>query len=478
MRSQINLILDNLPRAAAYPAPDRWDDVDDVLFLYREGTVLCREQHADRVADAIRRILGEVGYRGEAESRGEGENGEEYGGDDQQIRRERVRATRGVIALTLPTTEILVPDLLDRLDPELGPGVATPDHIFYVSPKPCPADEPTEVPPGTVDPVPPPGLNARGCRPGGGVYQPECDGAGVFVSIVDTGLIPDAAAAHPWLVGVQGTPEDPYTIGSNGQQIIVPYAGHGTFVAGVARCMAPKVSAYVERAFDIAGANYETMLPGSLEDALNRNPDILVFTFCATTRLDQSLITFDDFYDTRIRFMKGLLVLAPAGNDGQQRPNWPAAYREVLSVGALSANWRDRAHFSNYGRWVDVYAPGQDLINAFPTGIYVCTEPPIGQLREFHGMARWSGTSFSTPVVAGLIAARMSATGENAQQAADSLLRLAGRQTIPGVGAVLYPGQACGDKDDSCYGCYGRCGGSGPGQRARCEYCRDQSRTH
>lgn len=473
-RSQINLILDNLPGAAAHPAPDRWDDVDDVEFLYRKDTVLCREQHADRVVEAIRRVIDEAEY-GEAPARAqESEGGEEAESDARPIRREQVSGTRAVISLTLPPSGILVPALLDRLDPELGRGTATPDHILYVSPKPCPADEPEEVPPGTTDPVPPPGLNARGGRPCRGVYRPECDGHGVVVSIVDTGLIPDADVGHPWLAGVQGAPEDPYTVDSSGQTIIVPYAGHGTFVAGVARCMAPKASVYVERAFDIAGANYETMLPASLEDALDRNPDILVFTFCATSRLDLSLLTFDDFYETRIRFMKGLVVLSPAGNDGRPQLNWPAAYREVLSVGALSANWRDRAHFSNFGKWVDVYAPGQDLINAFPAGTYVCTEPPIGQHREFHGMARWSGTSFSTPVVAGLIAARMSATGENAQQAADSLLRLACRQTIPGVGAALYPGQACDDGDDTGCGC--GCRGHGPRGRCDCGHDRPGAR--
>jgi subtilisin family serine protease len=437
-KAQADLVLNNLPGAAAYPAPAQWDDDDvgEVDYLYRKDTILTREQDADGVVDAISRILdaaeGSPQTPDEAERR-------------RQIGRERVSGTRRVIRLRLPSTRVLVPEILDRLDRELGVGVATPDHILYLCPTICAAAEPIEVAPGT-DPVPPPGLNTRGCRPCHGVPPPECDGDGVFISILDTGLIPDAAAGHPWLVGVQGT-TDPVT--EAGGTTIVPYdAGHGTFVAGVARCMAPKVSAYVERAFEFVGANFETNLVGpSLEDALSRNPDILEFTFCATSRGDVSLITFDDFFETRIRYMKGLVVLAPAGNDGKQRRTWPAAYREVISVGALSASWRDRAWFSNYGKWVDVYAPGEDLINAFPSGTYVCTEPPIGQHRVFDGMAKWSGTSFSTPVVAGLIAARMSTTGENARQAADSLLRLANRQAIPGIGAVLYPGQACCEAD-------------------------------
>ena len=325
-------------------------------------------------------------------------------------------------------------NLVGRLDEMVGPGVAKPEHKIYVCPWTCPASEPGEVP-DSAPPVPPPGQDAGNRR----IPWTGNDGEGVSVVIVDTGLIPQVAADHPWLAGVDGAEENPYAADGT----IVPYGGHGTFVAGILRCVAPRASVFVERAFDIAGADFETRLASSLADALEHDPDIMVFTFTAATHRNSSLHTFDDFYERRLRHRKGLVVLAPAGNDHASNRMWPAAHPDVIAVGALAANGRERAHFSNYGRWVDVYAPGEDLVNAFPDGTYVCSEPPhAGERRQFQGMAKWSGTSFSTPVVAGLIAARMSQTGESAQQAADALLRFAVSQAIPGVGPVLYPGQA------------------------------------
>jgi hypothetical protein len=440
-RAQVQLILDRLREegAAAYPPPARWDDeeVNDVDYLYQEYTILARAQDADRVAAAITAILDQTGYGGIPE------------GEGRQVPHEPIGPGMGIHRLAVPQTGTLVPAILGQLDQDLGPGVARPNHVLYLTPRPCPATEPEEVPAGTVDPFPPVGLNARCCDachripwPGRDDDCPECDGHGVTVSIVDSGLIADTNT-HSWLAaGVLGDQEtDTFRNGN-----IDHYAGHGTFVAGCVRGAALQASVFVARGFSIdgAGAIFEADIPDSLERALAQNPDVLVLTFTAQSRLDLSLFGFDDFFERRLRYLKGLAVLAPAGNEGEPGLRWPAAYREVLSVGALSADWRARAGFSNFGPWVDVYAPGEDLINAFPTGTYVCNEPPFaGNVRNFQGMAKWSGTSFSTPIVAGMIAARMSATGETAQQAADSLMRLACGQAVPGIGAVLYPGQAC-----------------------------------
>ena len=147
-----------------------------------------------------------------------------------------------------------------------------------------------------------------------------------------------------------------------------------------------------------------------------------------------------------LRLYKGAICVAEAGNNYTRRPAWPGAFPDVLAVGALATDWRHRADFSNYGGWVDVYAPGENLINAMGSGTYTCQiEPDVGQERTFSGLAQWSGTSFSAPIVTGLIAARMARRGESAREAAAALL--ASARTIPGVGRVLLPRSDDDDED-------------------------------
>lgn len=414
--TQIDLILDpeaGLTGAAVHPPRGEWGP-DGPEFLYRQGHILVRDEDVERV----RRII----------------NGRPVG----EGRLADARLDRNLNGLTLfeLAADQPVIEALQIIDRRLGRGVATPDHVFYLCMHSgCPATEPEEVP-EEAKPHPP----ERD--------EPPCNGTGTLISIVDSGLAIDPPLTQEWMDGVEGDAEPTYDAAGK----IRSYAGHGTFCAGVARTVARYADVFVEKAFEKAGAAFENDLVTQIGEALDRAPDVISLSFGTNTRGDFASLGFD-VLKRRLDELKGVILVCAAGNDNTRKPFWPAAFPWTVSVGALTQDGKQRAHFSNYGGWVDVYAPGEGLVNAFATGDFVCVESPNeGDPRKFAGMARWSGTSFSTPMVAGLIAARMSVTGENGRQAAAALLRRAQAQAIPGLGAVLYPDQACDDDPRSC-GC-------------------------
>lgn len=304
------------------------------------------------------------------------------------------------------------PDRVARRQP-----LAQPDHVLYVTVfgRLCPATEPEEPPATELVPA---------------MTSEASAGDGVRISVVDTGLWVQATKSPDtdWLAGV--TPADPQDVENVNSAAIHPYAGHGTFVAGIIRCLAPKAAIEVEGALPNGGAVYESRICEELREALTdgSDPQLVSISAGTHTRDNLGLLGFEILAENfgLTDGTKGLVVAA-AGNDSSSDPFYPAAFPWVISVGALDENG-NVATYSNYGSWVDVWARGSNLVNAFPEGTYTCYEPPNkGTVRNFKFLAQWSGTSFATPIVTGAIAAQMSATGNTTdpQKAFDQLEKAA-----------------------------------------------------
>lgn len=84
---------------------------------------------------------------------------------------------------------------------------------------------------------------------------------------------------------------------------------------------------------------------------------------------------------------KGCVIVASAGNSGDQGNliSYPADYPHVISVGATDSN-DQKASFTQFGPWVEVAAPGVNVMTTMPNNQYGGAD----------------GTSFSSPIVAGL----------------------------------------------------------------------------
>jgi subtilisin family serine protease len=117
----------------------------------------------------------------------------------------------------------------------------------------------------------------------------------------------------------------------------------------------------------------------------------------------------------RIVTARGHLVVAAVGNDGPSSPPlYPAAYDEVIAVTAVDAHRRVLLEACR-GKHVDFSAPGSNMSAA--------------GLESAYGRVR--GTSFAAPIVAGLLASRMSEIDK--QRAATAVAALAAEAIDLGV---------------------------------------------
>ncbi|MDT4949842.1 MAG: serine protease [Pseudonocardiales bacterium] len=202
--------------------------------------------------------------------------------------------------------------------------------------------------------------------------------------------------------------------------------GHGTFVAGVA-------AANTDNAVGVAGAGYNSSLMAvkiaAADDTFSSDDEAAGILWAAdhgASIINLSLggYTSDPTESNAIAYAEslGVVVVAAAGNDATSAPFYPAAYPGVVAVGATDAD--HRANFSNSGAWVTLAAPGVNIYSTTPTA---------GSTLFPSNYASGSGTSFSTPLVAGA-AALLRAANPSATAATIRSALVAGSHGYAGLG--------------------------------------------
>ena len=139
---------------------------------------------------------------------------------------------------------------------------------------------------------------------------------------------------------------------------------------------------------------------------------------------------------------RGRAVVAAAGNSGAGKVVYPAGYPSVIGVGAVgntgSPPYWAPAGFSNSGSWVDVAAPGVNIVSTVPPRLNrTCRD---AYPNDYSGYCFLSGTSMAAPHVSATLALGIQHCRWSTATATNRLLRTAShypkRYSSVGYGVV------------------------------------------
>ncbi|WP_328902697.1 type VII secretion-associated serine protease mycosin [Streptomyces sp. NBC_00441] len=215
-------------------------------------------------------------------------------------------------------------------------------------------------------------------------------GEGVRVAVIDTGV----DDTHPQLAGAVARGADTLEPGGDGTGDTV---GHGTLVAGLIAArpragtgfvgLAPGATVIPVRQNDARDHGTDASLADAIRHAVARRAQVINISQ-ETVRPQAPGSDLGRAVAEAVR--QDIVVVASAGNngaDGSRTPTYPAAFDGVLAVAASDRD-DERAPFSRPGSFVDVAAPGVDIVS---------TAPGRGHCAD-------SGTSFAAPYVSAVAA--------------------------------------------------------------------------
>ncbi len=163
--------------------------------------------------------------------------------------------------------------------------------------------------------------------------------------------------------------------------------GHETMVAGV-------IAAAGNNGIGVTGVNWKCSIMAlrvslnitsaevaeALDYAAVNSVHILNMSFGADRFGPDGDIIVNEAIDNA--YQSGILMTASAGNDDMTEMNYPAAYYNIMAVASTNGEDIKTGH-SSFGPWVDISAPGTDIVTTDLYGEYIST----------------AGTSFSAPYV-------------------------------------------------------------------------------
>lgn len=224
-------------------------------------------------------------------------------------------------------------------------------------------------------------------------------GGGTVVAVLDTGVQSDhpalessqTRADHPYdFVDDDHAPADaPNGVDEDGDGAVDEMVGHGL--------VAPEAEIMPLRVLDTEGYGNVFLIAEAISYAERKGADVINLSLGTPGRSELLQDTI------RAATSEGVAVVAAAGNSNTSAAQYPASGKAL----AVTSVGRDgvKSSFANFGGWVDVAAPGEEIHSAFPIDDY----------------AYWSGTSMSAPFVAGQAALLRS---ENPALSTSGLLRL------------------------------------------------------